>query len=277
VERGHSDEISLAEMWRVIVRYRAIILAVFIASVLLSIVVVSVQPKVYRGEVTVLLVAEEVEKDPLITAIMLSSPRELITPAKEIESMYGRIDKSKATLVFPNSHSYVESARLTALKNSYDKIRISVESTSLEHLATALGELVEYLRKSPIVRNLVTKQKEVLMMQISELSKTIELSEGHVKIYRQLLSGQRVSSVGFNLVDMERSLSELKVKKRELEQKLRDLESSKGIEVIDEYHISRNPVKPKKALIIAVAGVSGLFVGVFLAFFIEYVNRQRGN
>ncbi len=46
-------------------------------------------------------------------------------------------------------------------------------------------------------------------------------------------------------------------------------------EVIDPPYASDIPVKPKKKLIVAVAGVSGLFLGIFLAFFLEWLENVR--
>ncbi|RLG10613.1 hypothetical protein DRN69_08770, partial [Candidatus Pacearchaeota archaeon] len=35
------------------------------------------------------------------------------------------------------------------------------------------------------------------------------------------------------------------------------------------------PVKPKRKLIIAVSGISSLFIGIFLAFFFEWLNSVK--
>jgi uncharacterized protein involved in exopolysaccharide biosynthesis len=48
-----------------------------------------------------------------------------------------------------------------------------------------------------------------------------------------------------------------------------------GILVIQQPTVSSKPVKPKKALNVAVAGVGGLFLGMFWAFFVEWVERRK--
>jgi len=62
--------------------------------------------------------------------------------------------------------------------------------------------------------------------------------------------------------------------------KAQEIKENITFQVIDPPYIpnKREPYKPKKALILAVAGVSGLFLGIFLAFFrewLENVRRQR--
>ncbi len=47
------------------------------------------------------------------------------------------------------------------------------------------------------------------------------------------------------------------------------------VQVIDEAFVPDKPVKPKKALMIAVAAVTSIFLGVFLAFFLEWVENVK--
>ncbi|WP_197460563.1 GNVR domain-containing protein, partial [Thermodesulfatator autotrophicus] len=49
----------------------------------------------------------------------------------------------------------------------------------------------------------------------------------------------------------------------------------KGVELAVEPVVPNKPYKPKKLLIVAVAMVSGLFLGVFLAFFVEWLENAR--
>ncbi|MCG2709407.1 MAG: hypothetical protein L6246_03670 [Thermodesulfovibrionales bacterium] len=53
------------------------------------------------------------------------------------------------------------------------------------------------------------------------------------------------------------------------------LKRPKGVEMIEKPHILKNPVKPNIKMNIALAGITSLFAGIFLAFFLEYVERIR--
>ncbi len=46
--------------------------------------------------------------------------------------------------------------------------------------------------------------------------------------------------------------------------------------MIKEPSYSRNPVAPKKKLIVALAGIIGLMGSVFLAFLLEFFQNHRG-
>lgn len=57
--------------------------------------------------------------------------------------------------------------------------------------------------------------------------------------------------------------------------KLEEQKTRIYVEVIDPPSVPDIPVKPKKALIVTVAGVTSLFLGIFLAFFLEWIEEAR--
>ncbi|AAC06758.1 putative protein [Aquifex aeolicus VF5] len=57
--------------------------------------------------------------------------------------------------------------------------------------------------------------------------------------------------------------------------KANEVKESVSFQIIDPPYIPQKPAKPKKALILAVSFVSGLFTGIFLAFFKEWLNNAR--
>lgn len=57
--------------------------------------------------------------------------------------------------------------------------------------------------------------------------------------------------------------------------KLEEQRETIYVEVIDPPYVSDIPVKPKKMLMVTVAGVTGLFLGVFLALFFEWINEVK--
>jgi len=57
-----------------------------------------------------------------------------------------------------------------------------------------------------------------------------------------------------------------------LQGKLKKIRETK---VIDPPHSSYYPVKPKKKIILAIAGIVGLLISIFLAFLFDYVERYR--
>ena len=51
--------------------------------------------------------------------------------------------------------------------------------------------------------------------------------------------------------------------------------SIQNIQIIKQPEASTSPIKPKTRLNVLLAGVAGLFLTVFLAFFVEYVSKHN--
>jgi len=74
--------------------------------------------------------------------------------------------------------------------------------------------------------------------------------------------------------DKELAIEEalLRAKEEKVETELRNLEP---FDIIQPPTSSPRPVKPKRLLVVAVAGVSGMFVGIFIAFFVQAWENRR--
>ncbi|MGC8555298.1 MAG: Wzz/FepE/Etk N-terminal domain-containing protein [Candidatus Acidulodesulfobacterium sp.] len=57
--------------------------------------------------------------------------------------------------------------------------------------------------------------------------------------------------------------------------KLNSLKNNLYVQVIDKPIVPYKPFKPNKKLIVAVAGVSSLFIAIFIVFFIEFIDKNR--
>lgn len=78
--------------------------------------------------------------------------------------------------------------------------------------------------------------------------------------------------MGFNPVDMEVRISELRERLISMETALASL---KGYEFVSGPHAYTEKVSPRISLNTIIAGMIGLFIGLFAAFIMEYIERQR--
>jgi len=244
------DEINLYDYWKVIVKRKSLIIGLFLVAVLASAIISFLTSKIYRGEVILKLPAKELT-------------------SKELFSVIGKIDAEK---ILPTTHHLVSDVKLNVLKDSTDKLRLVIEAKNTDALSQAAAEFVAYLNGIPLIKRFVEEERKRLLMQSEEIDKVIKGSDGLTRTYKKLLESGRLIPVGFNPIELEKRVSDLKIERLVIEQGIKRL---KGVEMISSLNIPKNPVKPRIKKNIALASITSLFAGIFLAFFMEYIEKVR--
>jgi capsular polysaccharide biosynthesis protein len=90
-----------------------------------------------------------------------------------------------------------------------------------------------------------------------------------------LLKAGKLVPVGFNPIELNKRISDIRMEKFQTEQIIRRLKG--GVEVVKEFDIKDRPVKPRIKRDISISGVFGLCVGIFSAFFLEYIGKAKRN
>jgi len=250
------DEINLMDYIQVIRKRKWLIIFGTLLCVVAAGVVSLLMSKIYRGEATFKITAKE------------------IITAKEMVSIIGNLDKEKLKQVLPKTYNLVNSIKLNALRDSVDKFQLIIEAKRVDDIPIAISEFVEYIDNSPLIKRFVEQYKEMLLKQTEELSKVIESSKELVKAYDNLIKTGRLIPVGFNPVDLNKRISDIKIEKLQVEQNLKRLN---GIEMGAQPYISSKPVKPKKRQNVMIAGVVGLLGSIMLAFFMEFLKKNKAN
>ena len=247
------DEINLMDYIQVPRKRKWLIILGTLVFVIAAAIISLLMPKIYRGE-----------------AIF----RIQTFTAKEMVSIIGKLDKEKIKQVFTKTYNSIDSIKLSALRDSGDKFQLIIEAKRIDDIPIAISEFEEYVDNNPLLRRPVEEKKEMFLKQIEELSNVIESSKELMKAYDNLIKTGRVIPVGFNPIELRKRISDIKIEKLQVEQALKRL---KGIEMVAQPNILSEPVKPKVKKNIVLAGVVGLFAGIFLAFFMEFLEKNKAN
>ena len=245
------DEINLYDYWKVIVKRKSLIIGLFLVAVLASAIISFLTSKIYSGDVVLKL--------PTITA-------------KELVSIIGKLDEGRIKNILPKTHHLIADIKFNALKDSTDKLRLVIEAKNTDAVSQAAAEFVAYLNGIPLIKRFVEEERKRLLMQSEEIDKVIKGSDGLTRTYKKLLESGRLIPVGFNPIELEKRVSDLKIERLVIEQGIKRL---KGVEMISSLNIPKNPVKPRIKKNIALASITSLFAGIFLAFFMEYIEKVR--
>lgn len=217
-------------------------------------VVSFLMPKIYRGEV-----------------IVKVNIKATITP-KEFIEIVGKMGDEKKANIFIKNHDSVGDVKITEIRGSTDKLRIIIDSTRPEDIQSCFTEIVEYMNNSPEAKLFIEQTKERLSKEIEEISVLIAQSEALVKALEKTLKDGKLVAVGFNPIELNRKASDLKIEKLNLEHQLINL---KAVKIIEGPSISKKPVKPKVKQNIAIASIISLLLGVILAFFMEFLEKNK--
>jgi len=260
--RKIEEEISFYELWQVIVKRRKIIIFSFLAIVVSTTIINSLLPKIYRGEVSLNIVEG---------SVIINSDNTMLKRAEtanEIIDILGSIDDKKKILIFPKTYMSVKTLKLKAFKNATDKISVTIDANNPKDISVAAMELVYYLNNIESVKANIDEEKEILMRHSIEMSKLLESATNLTAQYDKRLAEGKLLDVGFNPIDLRKKIVDVKIEKFAVDQALTRLKNGR-IQMVTQPIISREPVSPKMKRNVILGSILGLFLVVFLAFFIE--------
>jgi len=268
------EEIDLREYINVLLKRKGIIILIFLIAVITAALVsyFALSP-VYQAS-TVFSVAKIDGR----AVINITESLEIIKSNVMLDEVINRMGL-EGTLTSSQLKSQITTENLKGT----NFIKISVLADSPE----TAKNLVETITKVFVEQNqgeyrekvkLVENRLKVIEEQIAEFEKNIqeiektkkkiaeteELSEGERQFQTSLLLSSSVT---------ERELyNGLSDQANSLKASLKDCEDFK---IINYAQLPAAPIKPNKKLNILIAGVLGLFVGVFVAFFLEFWQKGK--
>ena len=238
------DEIDLRELFATIMKGKKYIIGFAAFVTTLSLIYVSVIPKIYEIKALV----------EIGNIVGTNTNTNTNTIVAKLNNIY--LDKQQANA------STIKSVEV--IKNTSDLILIVAESDKPNEAIADAKELVNYIEKQTLENN---KQ------QLSTLTTKKKLLEDQ----EQSLSNQIKS------ITTEKNVSPLLVQSLMVAQSqvteslfatTQAIQSSKLGGLVGDISVSKDPIKPKKALIVTVAFVTSLVLGIFGVFFAEFLKSK---
>jgi capsular polysaccharide biosynthesis protein len=255
--REYDDEINLYDFWKVIAKRKILIVGLFIVIVGLTAIVNFRMPDIYRGEAGLLVILKSEE----ITA-------------KEITDLIGNVDHEKRLIIMPKSYPHVKDLKFKTIKDSKNKIIVTIDAKKIDDIPKALLEAMEYLNNMDIIKSETKREKDILLKKSAELSDIIKSSQDLLPTYHRLFRAGKIFTIGFNPIDVNKKIIDIKIELLTVKQQLSRLNNG-GIEIAAQPYISNHPVNPKRLLNVVIAGICSLLLGIFLVVFIEYIGNIK--
>lgn len=237
------EEVDLRDYVKFLFSRKRLVLGIFLAAITAAVIYNFLSPKIY--ELSVWLELGKVRDETLV--MQIETPSQI---SKKVNSgIYGELPYS--VVVFNPS--------LT------DLLQIKIESDNVEQARIDLREISDFILADH--NSKTGARKDALENEIKRLEENIDsLKEED----NNLESRIKTSVSEFDLLYLKDKLSELNndiqnsyIEINQLEISLSDIQETKIVKPID---VSKNPVKPKSLMNVILAGLVGLFIGVFSVF-----------
>ena len=266
------EEIDLREYINVLLKRKGVIILIFLIAVITAALVsyFALSP-IYRSS-TVFSVAQ-VDGQPVIN----------ITEALEIIKSNVMLDEVISQISLEETTEQLKPQIATESLNGTNFVKLTVEADTPEKAKSLVENIVEvfieknqgeYKEKIKFIEDrlkLLEEHFAEFEKNIQEIEKTKkkiaaseELSEGERQFQTSLLLSSSVTerSLYNNLTNQANSLRA-------------SLKSCEDFRIINYAQLPVAPIKPNKKLNILIAGVLGLFVGIFVAFFLEFWQKGK--
>ena len=151
--------------------------------------------------------------------------------------------------------------RIVKERNNVLQHKGNVDDISLLLYSTTIQQNVAYFNQLSNQINDIRTKKEIAGMKIENLKKDID--DINTEIDRLKL--KKTEGLQAKINDLKLQIDRLRIKEGMI----------KNIRVIQNPESSIRPIKPKKKLIIVLAGVVAFMMMMFLAFFLEYIQKAK--
>ena len=263
------EEIDLMDYLKVILHRKWFILILLFGAAVIAGILSRSMPKVYKIDTSL-----EIGK---IGEQTVENPAQVV--AKINSDTYGNSVREKLNISgkeYPNIKA--------SNPGDTSLVIMEIESSKTQQAKNILEEINNLILKDhqkgiEFNETLIRNDIERLGNKVSSLEEEKKNLEAKVDALQKILPYQQDLGTQFALFDTK---EQLEVKKQEIEDLYLQINSSQRLlediqttQIIESPTISAEPIKPRSVLNITIAGVLGAFLGVFLAFFQEWWDKNK--
>ena len=275
------EEIDLYELCLILKKRFRLIAGVFISAVLVTAVISFLLPPVYRGSfiIRVPMIAENqtgsLFNEELSARVPLINPKEAVNLIENLDRLRNeeQIRKlSDALGIRDGELDALVELTANAPRDVKDSIEVVIDVSSPVLINDFKDGILRYLNENQYAKKRISLRRASLLSLREEIKNNISEAESVKKLVNNQIKEGKTKELGFNPIEMDKEVMIFKQMLRNVENEIKLL---KGFEIVVEPVISDKSVRPKKVLSVAIVGILSLFLGVFLVFLLEWLDRNR--
>ena len=265
------NDIDFYNYFQIVAKRKKLIAILFIFFVTVTAIVNFNMPKIYQGEASFRIMSPRLPGLIIKNSFSEQGNQNLFT-TKELIEIVGKIDQERIAHIFSKKTYTVHGLKIMEIKESKDKFKIVIESTNPEFISEALNDFWVYLMNIDNIKFYQQKITNDLNERIKEISNAKKKGDIIEKTLDKMLLTTRLMSIGFNPLEINQKSFEMNMEKYQLE---KEVQSFMLLKQIDQSFIYKDFIKPKIARNVILAGLFSLFLGIMIAFFLNYLEQNR--
>ncbi|UII34305.1 Wzz/FepE/Etk N-terminal domain-containing protein [Fulvivirga ulvae] len=264
-EKG-TDEIDLTELLvklkNIFLRNKITIALLTIVGLLLGLLYYNLKPAVYQSEIVV--------RATVLNESLLKVINENLTQLIKENNYKGLAQKLNLSTKVAE---YIQSVEIEPTDENADKkleyafYVIKVESFSNDHWSELEEGMLHYLSHNTYVKKRIDLKSEQYAGFIAKLDEEINQIDSLKRGLYQSENFNKDNVVLMNPGEVYTALLELIKQKQQLEE---ELEFNQAVEIVEDFDAYQRPVSPRPVFSVAVGGLIGFLISLFIAFGREF-------
>jgi capsular polysaccharide biosynthesis protein len=235
-----NDEIDLFELFQKLYEQRWTILGITALTTTLAILVSILMPKAYKAEA-------------IVEVPMIQGSNSIQAQNSKVIDI-SEIQESIKTYKDDTLKDVLEKVKVSPVRNSQNMAKIEVEGSSPQIAKENLEKAIEIINK------------KLFPQKVEELKKKYTIRLNYIN---QIISDVNSKN---NIIYDPSKMVDLLTEKEQIQKWLQD---PKFIILATEIQASSKPVRPKPLLYTLIGFITGLFLGIFVAFVLEAIKSRK--
>lgn len=283
------DEISLRDLWQVITRYKWWVSGVPAFAMVLAFIISSRMPPIWEavatlrvGQIPQVAQANQFGQQPVQ---LIELPADIAAQIEFPNFKVEVLNELNVSLDAKNRYTALRKTLLTAKQiQNTNLVEIKSHGFSPQEARDIIQIVVKRIQEnhkkltSPIITS-INRQILNINKEIDRLKKSLKNPPKSIKSSSKSESSEYATEdlvLTYLLSNSTQRLYDLKQQKLQLEESL-NLSEIHSTSLVGSIFVKENPVSPRKFFNVALAGVLGLFFGIFMAFLLNNIHSFRNS
>ena len=149
-----------------------------------------------------------------------------------------------------------------------------VNTEQVNETNTITGDQLNVTQKLTLTYGDIIKSRTVIDEVIQALNLNMEYGEVSKMITVSPVKDTQIIAITVQDTNPQRAADIANTIPRVFTKEVKRITKANSVEVIDKAVVAENPIKPNKIMNIAIAGVLGVMIGLFIIFVLEYMDNK---